>query len=158
MPNKYTDDDVKALADQLAQLQSGLLGYRGTPQMFAGPLQQQTMNQTGGTPPFVVSPQGYGITPGAGAFGPQGVLFAGGSPWPVSHRPAQIANTFVGLNNALSTLAKSGLLDKWLRTQQAQQSQSVPAPAPQGPPPLPPGVEPTDPSTWMQLPNTDLVR
>ena len=117
----YTQEEVDAIhrgySDQLAQLMAGLLKQQllQTPQnQFAGPLQQQDAQQTGGNPLFVGTPQGLGTLPGAGTFAPQGVLFAGGSPWPVSSRPAQIQNALAGLNYTLEFLKKSGLLDKLL--------------------------------------------
>lgn len=97
----YTKAELDAaLADQLAQLKSSLLGSNllGFAGMGTGP--------GGGFPGSMpgslnVPPQGFVTTPGAGTFGPQGVLFAGGSPWPVSSRPADIFNAIYGIKQGV---------------------------------------------------------
>lgn len=119
----YTQEEVnKMLQAQVAQLAAGLLGHRDT-QFAQGPLDQPTQGpiaaqyqqQYGGGNPGVVQipPQGFTTLPGAGAFAPSGgVLFAGGSPWPVSARPAQMANIGIAANQFIDFLRQSGLADK----------------------------------------------
>ena len=92
-----------ALMAQLLQ-QSGagnLMGFQ-QPQR-PGPSTQPTMTNAGqavNSPGVFQNPVGGNLAP---SYAPQGVMFGGGSPFPVDPGPARLQNTLVGLRDLLSS-------------------------------------------------------
>jgi hypothetical protein len=125
-PQKAKQDaEIAQLKAQIAQLQAGMSGQNllqfgniAGPVMGAGGQAPAPRDPT-----FATAPQGYAGLPGAAGFAPSGVMFAGGSPWPVSPHPANVQNGMVAATLALNTLNKLGLLDKLFGRGGGQQSQ-----------------------------------
>ena len=98
------DEQVKAFyafLDKFMQ-QSGAGGLMGfdQPQGQQGPFNPMNAGQAVSNPGVFANPVGGNLAP---SYGPQGVIFPGGSPFPVDPGPAKLQNTMVGLRDLLAS-------------------------------------------------------
>ena len=90
-----------ALLAQLLQQSGagGLLGFN-QPQPQQGPISPTNAGQAISNPGVFQNPVSGNLAP---SYGPQGVIFPGGSPFPVDPGPAKLQNTMVGLRDLLAS-------------------------------------------------------